>query len=72
MRQGKQDNDEGGVCAWMFEQEVHIEERSFVAKGAPLDDGQKRVGDGKTLRQSRIVKSRSFVALRMTGAFVGA
>jgi hypothetical protein len=56
----------------MFGQEVHIEERSFVAKGAPLDDGQKRVGDGKTLRQSRIVKSRSLAALRMTGAFVAA
>jgi hypothetical protein len=29
-----------------FGDEVAIEERSFVAKGAPLDDGQKRVGDG--------------------------
>jgi hypothetical protein len=27
-------------------QEVDIEERSFVAKGAPLDDGQRRVGVG--------------------------
>jgi hypothetical protein len=50
----------------MFGQEVHIEERSFVAKGAPLDDGQKRVGDGKTLRQSRIVKSRSPLRFGMT------
>ena len=36
---------------------MEIEERSFVAKGAPLDDGQKRIGDGETLRQSRVVKA---------------
>ncbi len=29
--------------------EAEIEERSFVAKGAPLDDGQKRL-DGRTRR----------------------
>jgi hypothetical protein len=28
---------------------VGIEERSFVAKSAPLDDGQKRVGDGSEI-----------------------
>jgi len=42
---------------------VEIEERSFVAKGAPLDDGQERIGDGETLRQSRVVKGSAFVAL---------
>ena len=63
LRQGKQDYDEGEVCALMSGQEVEVEERSLVAKGAPLDDGQERGGDGATLRQSRIVKSRSFAAL---------
>jgi hypothetical protein len=45
---------------------VEIEERSFVAKGAPLVDGQKRIRDGDTCKPSRIVRSRSFAALRMT------
>jgi hypothetical protein len=31
--------------------EVHIEERSFVARNAPLDDGQRRVDEGDRLRR---------------------
>jgi hypothetical protein len=43
---------------------VHIEERSFVAKNAPLDDGQRRVvDDGKFWRQSRST-SRQVLVLR--------
>jgi hypothetical protein len=34
---------------------VNIEERSFVAKGAPLDDGEKRFAEWDKSRQSRIV-----------------
>jgi hypothetical protein len=48
---------------------AEFEERSFVAKGAPLDDGQKRTGEGDALSQSRIAKSRSFAAFRMTDLF---
>src|SRR5580704_16843429 len=37
---------------------VYIEERSFVAKGAPLDDGQKRLGGwtGRLGEADRLVK----------------
>jgi hypothetical protein len=34
---------------------VNIEERPFVAKGAPLDDGEKRFAEWDKSRQSRIV-----------------
>ncbi|HEY0703226.1 MAG TPA: hypothetical protein VGD60_10695 [Candidatus Acidoferrales bacterium] len=40
---------EAGRYRWMWfaaGQEVEIEERSFVAKSAPLDDGQLRAGGG--------------------------
>jgi hypothetical protein len=42
---------------------VYIEERSFVAKGAPLDDGQKRLGGwtGRLGEADRSVKGAGWV-----------
>jgi hypothetical protein len=37
----------GFGSAFFLRKKVRFEERSFVAKGAPLDDGQRRVGTGE-------------------------
>src|ERR1700678_3228962 len=37
----------------------HIEERSFVAKGAPLNDGQLRVSGGRESRRGLALRPRN-------------
>jgi len=54
-----------------------IEERFFVAYGAPLNDGQRRLGDGDrwtidVLSRGDFWWMRSLATLRMTSNAIGA